>query len=105
MVSLLLEGCMSGFIVTDNPNFWDVHGLLFLLGIAFFPRLAMLFATPWGGVLWWLGLILVPRIQVAILATAFYIDTNPILVAASWCFALMGEGVEKRAIVRVKVSK
>jgi hypothetical protein len=80
MVSLLLEGCMSGFIVTDNPNFWDVHGLLFLLGIAFFPRLAMLFATPWGGVLWWLGLILVPRIQVAILATAL-----PLLALKTIC--------------------
>lgn len=91
---------MSGFFVTDNPNFWDVHGILFLLGMAFFPRLAMLIATPWGGVLWWLGLILVPRIQVAILATVIYGDTNPFLAFAAWVVAFMGEGTEKTVIAQ-----
>ncbi|MCB0353505.1 MAG: hypothetical protein KDD64_08280 [Bdellovibrionales bacterium] len=87
----------NGWIVLDNPNFWDVHGLLFLIFIAFFPRLTMLLATPWGGFLWWLGLIFVPRIQVAILATCYYWDTNPVLCIFAWLIALCGESGEKGA--------
>lgn len=30
-------------------NFWDYHGILFILAMFFFPRLTMLFATTVGG--------------------------------------------------------
>lgn len=77
-------------------NFWDVHGILFIICMFFFPRLTMLFATPWGGCLWWLGWVFAPRLTVAIIATYVYWDTNTVLVVFTWIWAFMGEGVEKR---------
>ena len=85
-------------------NFWDIHGLFFIFFMCFFPRLTLLFATVWGGFLWWLGLIFVPRITVAILATLTYWNTNPIIVIFAWIWALAGETIEK-TIVGKKSSK
>jgi hypothetical protein len=82
----------------ENMNFWDVHGVLFILCMCFFPRLTMLFATAWGGCLWWFGWLLAPRLTVAILATYSYWDTNPVLVVFTWLWALAGEGGEKSAV-------
>jgi len=76
-------------------NFWQNHGVIFLICIALFPRLTMIFATPWGGLIWWLGLLFVPRLQVAILATICYWNTNKILVIMAWLVALGGESTEK----------
>jgi hypothetical protein len=84
----------------SNPNFWDVHGFWFLLFMFFFPRLTMLFATTWGGLLWWLGWLLVPRLQVAILATSYYWDTNQVLCVFTWIWALCGESGEKEVVRR-----
>lgn len=78
-------------------NFWQVHGILFLICITFFPRLTMLFAVnvPFG-ILAWLGWLFVPHILVAILATTFYWHTNPILCIIAWFVALGGTGTETK---------
>jgi hypothetical protein len=79
-----------------NTNFWDEHGIFFLIFITLFPRLTLLFSTvPFGGFFWWLGFIFTPRILVAILATIAYWQQNPILVLISWLVALGGESGEK----------
>lgn len=84
-------------------NFWDVHGVIFIICMVFFPRLTLLFSSvPFGGFLWWVGFFFAPRILVAILASFNYWDTNPILVICAWLWALPFEGAEKRA-VQVKV--
>lgn len=82
-------------------NFWDKHGLLFLIFITLFPRLTLIFSSvATGGVFWWLGFIFVPRILVAVLATLSYADTNPILVILSWFIAFSGESTEKYTLRR-----
>jgi len=80
-------------------DFWDVHGIIFIICMFFFPRLTLLFSSvATGGCLWWLGLILAPRLLVAILATTHYWDTNPILVIFTWVWALGGESTEKKVV-------
>ncbi len=80
-------------------NFWDVHGVLFIICMFFFPRLTLLFSSvPFGGFLWWLGFIFAPRILVAILASFTYWETNPILVLLSSVWALGGESAEKKTV-------
>lgn len=86
-------------------NFWDVHGVLFIVCLFFFPRLTLLVATllSWilsGGILWWLGWLLTPRLLVAILATNAYWETNPVLVVLSWFWAFGLESTEKRVVVK-----
>ena len=79
-----------------SVNFWDKHGIAFLILIAFFPRLTLLFSSvASGGFLWWLGWAFCPRILVALLATVAYFHTNPMLVVISWFVALGGETAEK----------
>ncbi len=76
-------------------NFWDVHGIFFLIFITFFPRLTMLIAvTAHFGLLTWLGWLFVPHLTVAILATEYYWHTNPILCIIAWMIALVGTGGE-----------
>ena len=79
-------------------DFWDVHGVGFLLAAAFFPRLAMLFAVsvPFGW-LAWTGWVFAPHLTVAILATTFYWDTNPVLCVIAWLCAFAGTGGESAA--------
>lgn len=79
-----------------NIDFWQVHGMFFILFMFFFPRLTMFFATPWGGLFWWLGWLFLPRLTVAILATNNYWHTNKFLVVLAWVWALGGESVEKK---------
>lgn len=91
-------------------NFWDVHSIIFLIFMFFFPRLTLFFSSvPFGGLFWWLGWILTPRLLVAILATTNYWDTNTILVIITWFWAMSGESVEKRgahkSIVHVRSSR
>jgi hypothetical protein len=76
-------------------DFWDVHGVGFLLAATFFPRLTMLFAVsvPFGP-LAWAGWLLVPHLTVAILATRYYWDPNPVLCVIAWLVALGGTGGE-----------
>ena len=79
-------------------NFWDVHGIGFIICMFLFPRLTLFFSNIIaGGILWWLGFFLTPRLLVAILATQSYWETNPILVVLTWIWALGGESAEKKA--------
>ena len=70
-------------------DFWQVHGWWFLIFITLFPRLTMLFAVmvPFGW-LAWLGWVFTPSLLVAILATTYYWDTNPVLCVVAWFIAL-----------------
>ena len=85
-------------------NFWEVHGILFILFMCFFPRLTMLFTgicfAPYAGVLFWIGWAFAPRLTVAILATCFYFQTNPILCILTLIWAVSGEGGERKLFVR-----
>jgi hypothetical protein len=78
-------------------NFWDVHGIFFLFFITFFPRLTMLLAVtiPFGP-LAWLGWLFAPHLTVAILATQYYWNTNPILCIIAWFVAFAGTGGEAK---------
>jgi hypothetical protein len=85
-------------------DFWQVHGWLFLVAVTIFPRLTMLFAvsTPFG-ILAWIGWLFVPHLTVAILATNFYWDTNPVLCVIAWFVAIGGTAGEgKVASKRLK---
>ena len=75
--------------------FWEVHGIWYLLFMCCFPRLTLLFTAVWAGPLWWIGLIIAPRLLVAILATTVYWQTNPVLCIIAWFWALGGESGEK----------
>lgn len=80
-------------------DFWQEHGILFLIFITIFPRLTMLFAvsTPFG-LLAWIGWLFAPHLTVAILATEFYWQTNPILCVIAWFVALAGTGGEAKMV-------
>ncbi|MEK6555620.1 MAG: hypothetical protein AABZ31_10295, partial [Bdellovibrionota bacterium] len=85
----------------STANFWDHHGVFFLIFITLFPRLTLFFSSvAFGGVFWWIGFIFAPRFLVAILATINYMQSNPILVAISWIVAISGESSEKYALHR-----
>ena len=76
-------------------DFWQHHGLLFLLGCAFFPRITLLFFSSVTFGFWTiLGWIFVPHFVIAILATTIYWNTNPVLVIISWFFAFAGTSGE-----------
>lgn len=80
-------------------NFWDVHGVFFIIFMFFFPRLTLLFSSvPLGGFFWWLGWLFAPRLLVAILATTAYWQTNTVLVVLTWIWALGLESGEKRTL-------
>jgi hypothetical protein len=82
-----------------SVDFFQKHGIFFLLFITLFPRLTLLLSSvATGGFFWWLGLIFCPRILVASLATVSYFHTNPFLVIISWLVALGGETMEKAGI-------
>lgn len=81
-------------------DFWDVHGIWFIIFMFFFPRLTLLFSSvAFGGLFWWLGFIFTPRLLVAILATTAYWETNQILVVLTWFWALGLESAEKRMLL------
>lgn len=92
--------------MTEAVNFWDVHGVFFILFMFCFPRLTMLFATTvGGGFLYWLGWLLAPRLTVAILATTCFWETNTVLVVFTWIWALGGETTEKTVAVQASGSQ
>jgi hypothetical protein len=85
----------------SKENYWDYHGLILLIFLTFFPRLALLFSSiPFGGIFWWLGWIFCPHYLVAILATINFWPTNPFLVSISWLVALGGEFSEKYVLTK-----
>lgn len=54
-------------------------------------------STPFG-FLAWLGWLFVPHLTVAILATQFYWQTNPILCVIAWFIAFAGTGTEGKVV-------
>jgi len=83
-------------------DFWDVHGIVFLICITLFPRLTMLFAgiVSGFGILGWIGWIFAPHLTVAILATTYYWDTNPVLCVIAWLVAFAGTSAEEETARR-----
>lgn len=81
-------------------NFWDQHSIWFLMGLAIFPRITLLFlaVTPFGW-LAWLGWLIAPHLLVAILSLPYWHE-NPILVIGAWFMALAGTGGEARTASR-----
>jgi hypothetical protein len=80
-------------------NFWEAHTFLFLPFITLFPRLTMLLAvTAPFGLLAWLGWLFAPHITVAVLATHYYWETNPILCIIAWFVAFAGTSTEGKAV-------
>jgi hypothetical protein len=91
--SVMMDSMKTEF---GTINFFDHHGLFFLIFITIFPRLTLLFSSvASGGLIWWIGFIICPRILVASLATVSYFHTNPVLVIISWVITLGGETMEK----------
>lgn len=97
-ITLVLPSNFRSLLLYLHMNFWESHTLLFCIGMYFFPRLTLFFATPWGGIFWWLGFIFLPRLMVALLATTYYGSTNPLLCLFVWFWALRGDFVEQRRI-------
>jgi hypothetical protein len=93
---------MNQFGITfGNQDYWDVHGLWFLVFITAFPRLTMLFSSvASGGILWWLSWLFAPRLLAAFLATVAYWNTNKALVVIAWLVAWGGESGEKYVVTR-----
>lgn len=84
-----------------QKNYWNHHGLWFLVFVSLFPRLTLLLSSvSSGGLLWWLGWAFAPRFLVAILATLSYWNQNPFLVSMAWLIAIGGESTEKVIIYR-----
>ena len=83
-------------------DFFSTHAypLLLLFGLAVFPRITLLFVGGPFGLLHWLGWLVSPHLLVAILATARYWDTNPLLCVIAWFFAFAGTGGEGGAAQR-----
>ena len=89
-----------------KAEYFDNHGWIFLFSIALFPRFTLLVSSlllgsiQLGGLIWWAGFFIAPRILVACLATVAYWHNNPILVVISWLIALGGESSEKFVITK-----
>lgn len=77
-------------------DFWDVHGVWFIVFMSIFPRITMLVSTTvGGGFLYWIGWIFAPRLTVAILATYCCGHTNTFIVVMCWIWAFAGDTTEK----------
>ena len=89
-------------------NFWDVHGIFFLIGLVLFPRITVIFFSQITGfgLLFWIAFLIFPRIVIPILAAYYYWDTNPVLVVLAFLISLSTETGEKtvvrKAVVRRK---
>ena len=83
-------------------NFWDVHGFWFIFFITLFPRLTLLLSSVlFGGLWWWLGWLVAPRLLISILATTAYWNTNTVFVVLSWALAFNIEYLEKIYIKKI----
>lgn len=101
VVLTIVSGLMVSMFNVEfgTSNFFDKHGIFFLVCIALVPRLTLFFSSvPFGGILWWAGFLFCPRFLVASLATVHYFKSNPVLVVLSWLIAIGGETWEKYTI-------
>jgi len=81
-------------------DFWDYHGLWFLFGILFFPRITMVYFTSVTFEIWAaLGCIFLPGILVAVYATVYYWHINPLLCAIAWVVAAIRSDWEIKIVV------
>lgn len=69
-------------------DYWEKHGPIFLLGLILVPRLALLFSDYHFTLIDWLLWLFLPKLLVAILATAYYWETNSYLCVLSWLLVL-----------------
>lgn len=84
-----------------RDNYWNHHGVFFLIFLTAFPRLTLFFGdVVSGGLFWWLSWLFAPRLLVAVLATTAYWVQNPMLVVIAWLIALGGESSEKTIVIR-----
>lgn len=84
-------------------DFWQTHGILFLLGCTFFPRITLLFFSAVSFGFWtFIGWLFVPHLTVAIIATTLYWDTNPILVIIAWLVAFGGTSAESKVVSKAR---
>lgn len=100
-VGLAATAMLFGAVKFDygQVDFFQKHGILFLVAISFFPRLTLLLSSvATGGILWWISFFFYPRLLIAVLATVAYLQTNPVLVYISWVVAISGEVLEKKGI-------
>jgi hypothetical protein len=80
-------------------DFWANHGWLFLIGCTFFPRITTLFFSAVSFGFWHIvGWIFAPHLLVAILATMYYWNTNPVLVIIAWLMAFCGTSGEASTV-------
>ena len=82
---------------TDFLNVHPVYSPMLLAGLVLFPRVTMLFLGPTFSWLYALGWLLMPRFTVALFATMYYHEENPVLVACSWLvfFLSMSKRIEE----------
>lgn len=74
-------------------DFWDAHGIFFIIGIIFWPRMLMLYfgmIAPMqiDAIVGW---ALVPRIYSMSLISHVYYDKNPTLITICWVLAIVAE--------------
>ncbi len=101
LLLIVIHSVLVGYfqLPMGKTDYFTVHGYGLLFAITLFPRLTLLFSSiPFGGIFWWLGFFICPRILVASLATLAYFNTNPLLVVISWMVALSGETWEKNRL-------
>ena len=80
-------------------DYWDTHGIFFLLGLIFFPRItAIFFSAVTGGICFWVGFLFFPRLFIAVIACINFWDANPILCFIACLCALPCEVYEKRTV-------
>jgi len=82
-------------------DYWEVHGMGFLIALMLFPRITMLVVgvcATWSCPWFWVGWVLAPRFTVAIIATTLYWDTNPVLCVIAFMMASSGDTTEKKVI-------
>lgn len=84
------------FADTSAIPFFDVHGFWFFVGLVLAPRITLLVSSLFfnlvtAGTFWWIAWFISPRFLVAGMASAYYWDTNPVLVVFAW-IAAVGSG-------------
>eukprot|EP01112_Ceratiomyxa_fruticulosa_P014861 TRINITY_DN4309_c0_g1_i3.p1 TRINITY_DN4309_c0_g1~~TRINITY_DN4309_c0_g1_i3.p1 ORF type:complete len:454 (-),score=68.85 TRINITY_DN4309_c0_g1_i3:194-1555(-) len=74
-------------VVSEGIGFWSRHGILYLFGATFFPKMVLLYCIitlrPWY---FWAMWSICPQILVALLAYQRYWETDPVLVLAAVCY-------------------
>jgi len=90
-----------------GANYWNRHGIFFLLGLLCFPRFTLIFLSSFylrASLMNWLFLLCAPHLTVAFLSMGYFND-NPFLVMGAWLAIFGGETVEKRVIRNIWVKK